>query len=140
MEWRGGINRINESLFLFFFSFSLLFFFFKKNSTAPEFKHPPTNLKTPRSAYSRLSKYRKNVEDGQVLELRDEAGEVDGGRKGVGKKTVLKGGEGVMGSPSLGLIGFDRGMFTKARKSIRRREKKTDVVDSCTPSTFAGKT
>jgi len=38
---------------------------------------------------------------------------VDGGRKGVGKKTVLKGGGGCDGFSKLG---FDRGMFTKARK------------------------
>ncbi len=40
-----------------------------------------------------------------------------------------------MGSPSLGLIGDVRSQ----RLGNRKREKKTDVVDSCTPSTFADK-
>ncbi len=39
-----------------------------------------------------------------------------------------------MGSPSLGLIGG-----CSQRLGNRRREEKTDVVDSCTPSTFADK-
>lgn len=47
----------------------------KKEQHSSRVSASPTNLKTPRFRYSRLSKYRKNVEDGQVLALRDEAGE-----------------------------------------------------------------
>jgi len=78
MEWRGGINRTNHFFFSFLF-FPFLFFppfFFSQNEQhSSRVSASPTNLKTPRFGYSRLSKYRKNVEDGQVLALRDEAGE-----------------------------------------------------------------
>jgi len=66
-EWRGEINRINESPPFFFFS--------QNEQDGSRVSVSPTNLKTSRSGYSRLSKVSKDVEDGQVLALRDEAGE-----------------------------------------------------------------
>ncbi len=72
-----GRDKQNQRITLsfLFFSFLFLFFFSQNEQDGSRVSASPMYLETPRFLYSRLSKVSKDVEDGQVLEVRDEAGE-----------------------------------------------------------------